>query len=90
MKRFRSRCPIELAKDGRIKQCGTMINTTDGMCAVHWALVPIPLQRRFADAKLGTGPKRDVWARCVRAAESRATEHAERETVSADLQVSLL
>jgi len=72
VKRIRARCPVHVARNGRIVQCSTMINKTDGLCAEHWAVVPAPLQCHFINARLGTAIlTRAKWNAIIRAAEKR-------------------
>lgn len=83
MNRIRARCPVKVARNGRITDCSTMINKTDGMCADHWAHVPVALQLEFVAARLGTAKlTRPKWNKMLRAAETR-TADSQRETVSA-------
>lgn len=63
---------MNVARNGKIVQCSTMINKTDGLCADHWSHVPAALQCDFVNARVGTAKlTRQKWNAIIRAAEKR-------------------
>ena len=69
---MKTRCPVQGADRGRIVQCAERVKPLDGLCELHWSLVPANLRTTYVYMALNGRPAEMFAALddCIRAAEN--------------------